>query len=132
MSTIPLGRIFALSLGAYSTGAFASLANWRNPALARRVCCSMALVGASLGGVTAGLSILRGGTVAWSIPSGIPLFAYSFSYDTLAAFFNLILAILVSATAIYSFGYLKEFEGKRNIGAFGFLFNILLLSLVIV
>ena len=32
------------------------------------------------------------------------------------AFFNLALAILVAAVSIYSFGYLKEFEGKRNIG----------------
>ena len=68
----------------------------------------------------------------WSIPSGIPLFAYSFSYDALAGFFNLTLAILAIAVSIYSFGYLKEFEGKRNIGFFGFLFHLLLLSLTIV
>jgi len=132
MNAIPLGGIFALSLAAYATGAFASLANWRNSTLARRVCCGSALVGASLGGFAAGLGILRGGTAAWSIPSGIPLFAYSFSYDALAAFFNLILAVLAGAVSIYSFGYLKEFEGRRNIGVFGFLFNILLLSLAIV
>jgi hydrogenase-4 component B len=132
MNTLPLGVIFALSLVAYSTGAVASLASWRRPALARRLCCSTALVGACLGGLAAGLSLLRGTPVPWSIPSGIPLFAYSFSYDALAAFFNLILAILASATSIYSFGYLKEFEGRRNIGVFGFLFHILLLSLVIV
>src|SRR6266704_1345455 len=132
MNAIPLGGIFALSLAAYATGAFASLANWRNSTLARRVCCGSALVGASLGGFAAGLGILRGGTAAWSIPSGIPLFAYSFSYDALAAFFNLILAVLAGAVSSYSFGYLKEFEGRRNIGVFGFLFNILLLSLAIV
>src|SRR5258708_995504 len=132
MKTIPLGGAFALSLAAYATGAFASLVSRRNPSLARRVCCGSALMGSSLGALAAGLSIFRGGAVAWSIPSGIPLFAYSFSYDALAAFFNLILAILASATAIYSFGYLKAFEGKRNGGVFGFLFNILLLSLAVV
>jgi hydrogenase-4 component B len=84
-----------------------------------------------LGGLAATLGILRGTTVTWSVPSGIPLFAYSFSYDALAAFFSLALAILVSAVSIYSFGYLKEFEGSRNIGFFGFLFHILLLSLTI-
>ena len=69
---------------------------------------------------------------AWSISSGIPLFAYSFDYDALAGFFNLTLAILAGAVSIYSFSYLKEFEGKRNIGFFGFLFHLLLLSLTIV
>src|ERR1035437_3776760 len=132
MSTLPLGMIFALSVAAYLTGAFASLSSWREPALARRVCCSAALAGAVLGGLTSVLGILRGTPVAWSVPSGIPLFAYSFDYDALAGFFNLALAILVVAVSIYSFGYLKAFEGKRNIGVFGFLFHLLLLSLTIV
>jgi hydrogenase-4 component B len=62
----------------------------------------------------------------------IPLFTYSFDYDALSGFFNLILAILAGAVSIYSFSYLKEFEGKRNIGFFGFLFHLLLLSLTVV
>src|SRR5260370_21171135 len=70
--------------------------------------------------------------VGWSMSSGILLFAYSFDYDALAGFFNLTLAILAGAVSIYSFSYLKEFEGRRNIGFFGFLFHLLLLSLTIV
>src|SRR5260370_37838468 len=132
MNTLPLGMIFALSVAAYLTGACASLECWRKPALARLVCCSAALAGAALGGLTSVLGIFRGTPVAWSAPSGIPLFAYSFSYDALAGFFNLALAIPVVAVSIYSFGYLKEFEDKRNIGFFGFLFHLLLLSLTIV
>src|SRR5260370_39440029 len=102
MNTLPLGMIFALSVAAYLTGAFASLACWRKPALARLVCCSAALAGAALGGLTSVLGIFRGTPVAWSAPSGIPLFAYSFSYDALAGFFNLALAIPVVAGSIYS------------------------------
>lgn len=132
MNTLPVGPIFALSVAAYLTGAFASLASWRRPALARRVCCGTALAGATLGGLAAVLSIIQRTPVRWSIPSGIPLFAYSFSYDALAALFNLAFAILTIAVSIYSFGYLKEFEGRRNIAFFGFLFHILLLSLAIV
>ena len=132
MNMLSLSTGFALSVAAYTTGAFASLACWRKPALARRICCSAALAGAALGGLTSVLAILRGTPVAWSVPSGIPLFAYSFSYDALAGFFNLALAIPVAAVSIYSFGYLKEFEGKRNIGLFAFLFNLLLLSLTVV
>src|SRR5712691_1694230 len=132
MNMLSLGTGFALSVVAYLTGAFASLACWRRPALARRICCSAALAGAALGGLTSVLGILRGIPVTWSVPSGIPFFAYSFSYDALVGFFNLALAIPVTAVSIYSFSYLKEFEGKRNIGVFGFLFHLLLLSLTIV
>src|SRR5208337_385771 len=132
MNVFSLSTVFALSVAAYTTGACASLACWRKPALARYICCSAALAGAVLGGLAAVLGILRGTPVAWSVPSGVPLFAYSFSYDALAGFFNLALAIPVVAVSIYSFGYLKTFEGKRNIGFFGFLFHLLLLSLTVV
>jgi hydrogenase-4 component B len=129
MNPVSLSAIYALSLVAYIVGAVAALAAWHRPALARYLCCGTALVGGVLGGFAAVLGILRSAPVQWSVPSGIPLFAYSFSYDALASFFNLVLAVLVIAVSIYSFGYLKEFEGKRNIGVFGLLFHLLLLSL---
>src|SRR6266851_4515679 len=132
MNTLPVGPAFALSLAAYLTGAFSSLASWRKPALCRYICCGSALAGASFGGLAAVLGILQGTPVRWSISSGIPLVAYSLDYDALAGFFNLTLAILAGAVSIYCFSYLKEFEGKRNIGFFGFLFHLLLLSLTIV
>src|SRR5260370_250454 len=132
MNTLPVGPAFALSLAAYLTGALAGLATWRKPALCRYICCGSALAGASFGGLAAVLGILQGTPLWWSISSGIPLFAYSFDYDALAGFFNLTLAILAIAVSIYSFGYLKEFEARRNIGFFGFLFHLLLLSLTIV
>jgi hydrogenase-4 component B len=132
MNTLPVGAAFALSLAAYATGALGCLASWQRPGRCRYICCTSALTGAVFGGLAAVLGILQGTPVRWSISSGIPLFAYSFDYDALAGFFNLTLAILAGAVSTYSFSYLKEFEGKRNIGFFGFLFHLLLLSLTIV
>src|SRR6266568_844775 len=132
MSTLPVGATFMLGIATYSAGALASLAGGRKPAMARYLCCGMALAGAALEAFAAVLGLLQRTPVRWSVSSGIPLFAYSFSYDALAGVFNLILAILVIAVSIYSFGYLKEFEGRRNIGFFGFLFHLILLSLTIV
>src|SRR5229473_3044369 len=132
MSTLPVAATFVLGVATYSAGACSSLASWQKPTLARYISCGTALAGAVTGGVAAVLGILQGTPVRWSIPSGIPLFAYSFSYDALSGFFNLTLAILAIAVSIYSFGYLKEFEARRNIGFFGFLFHLLLLSLTIV
>jgi hydrogenase-4 component B len=132
MNTSSVSTIFALSLAAYSAGGLASVATWRNPVLCRYLCCGSALTGAVFGGLAALLGILQGSPVRWSVPSGIPLFAYSFNYDALSGFFNLTLAILAGAVSIYSLSHLKEFEGKRNIGFFGFLFHLLLLSLTVV
>src|SRR5712692_7600894 len=132
MNTLPVGATFTLSLAAYLTGALTSLVTWRTPALCRYICCGSGLAGAIFGGFAAVFEILQGMPLRWSMSSGIPLFAYSFDYDALAGFFNLTLAILAGAVSIYSYSYLKEFEGKRNGGVFGFLFNLLLLSLTIV
>ena len=132
MNTFPVGTLFALSLTAYLGGAFACLASWQKPTLCRYICCGSALAGAVFGGLAAVLGILQGTPLLWSFSSGIPLFTYSFEYDALAGFFNLTLAILAGAVSLYSFSYLREFEGKRNIGFFGFLFLLLLLSLIVV
>jgi hydrogenase-4 component B len=132
MNTLPVGETFALGLLAYATGAFGCLVSWRKPVFSRYLCCGAALTGGVLEGCAAILGLLQGVPVRWSISSGVPLFRYSFCYDSLAGFFNLVLAVLVAAVAIYSFSYLKEFEGRRNIGVFGLLFHLLLFSLTIV
>ena len=129
---LPVAATFTLSLAAYSAGAIASLASRRRPALCRHICCGGALAGAVLGGLAAVLGLVQGMPVRWTISSGIPLFTYSFNYDALAGFLNLTLSILAGAVSIYSFSYLKEFEGKRSIGFFSFLFQLLLLSLTVV
>src|SRR5260370_6520422 len=107
MNTFPVGAAFALSLAAYITGALASLASWRKPTVARNICCGTALAGAALGALAAVLGLLQGTAVRWSFPSGIPLFAYSFSYDALGGLFILTLAILAVAVSLYSVCYLK-------------------------
>src|SRR6266581_8717339 len=132
MNMLSVGATFTISVALYAVGALASLVSWRRPPRCRYVCCGSALAGAVFGGLAAVLGVVHGTPVRWSISSGIPLFAYSFDYDALAGFFNLTLSILAGAVAIYSFSYLKGFEGRRNIGLFGFLFNLLLLSLAIV
>jgi len=132
MSAVSIRDILTLGLWLYLTGAVACLASWRRPVPARWLCCGAALAAALCEGWAAIASLLLDTPVRWSIASGVPLFAWSFSSDALAGFFNLALAVLVIAVAIYSFGYLKEFEGKRNIGLFGFLFLVMLLSLTLI
>jgi hydrogenase-4 component B len=132
MSAVSIREIVTLGLWLYLMGAVACLASWRGPVPARWLCCGAALAGALCEGWAAIASLLHDTPVRWSIASGVPLFALSFSSDALAGFFNLALAVLVIAVAIYSFGYLKEFEGKRNIGLFGFLFLAMLLSLTLI
>lgn len=132
MNTFPVGETFALGLATYLGGIIASLASWRNPALTRRVCCGAGVIGAILQAIAAILGIVEGLPVRWAVTSGIPLVPFSFAYDALAGYFNLALAILAAAVSVYSFSYLREFEGRRNISFFGLLYHLLLLSLTTV
>ena len=66
------------------------------------------------------------------LPFGNPAFSWALRIDPLSAYFNVTLAVLAAAVSLYSFGYLRQMEGRRNLGAFGFFFNLLLLSLALV
>ena len=113
-------------------GAIACLCLSRHPARARQAGCATALAGAlfELAG-SAGVLIL-GGIPPFTLPFGNPLFSLTVRVDPLGAYFVLILGLLSSAVALYSFGYLRPMEGRRDLGAFGFFFNLVLLGLALV
>ena len=52
--------------------------------------------------------------------------------DKLSAFFILVISITAFAVSIYSIGYVREYYGKKNIGYLGFLYNIFILSMILV
>jgi hydrogenase-4 component B len=125
-------ELFLSGIIVWLAGAMASLALWRRPASARRVGCGAALGGSLLvlGGSAA--AIFSGSSTEISLPFGNPVFSWAIRMDPLSAFFNTTLAALAAAVSLYSFGYLRPMEGRRNLGAFGFFFNLLLLSLALV
>jgi len=131
MNSFPAGEVFTAGLAAYAFGALSGLLLQSRPRQARQLACGFALAGAVMDGVAA-IAALTGGTVAWSVSSGVPLFDYGFTLDALSAFFNLALSVLVAAVSIYSLGYLASMEQNRNLGLFSFFFNTLLFSLAVV
>jgi hydrogenase-4 component B len=116
----------------YSAGAAAGLACWKRPAAARVLTLVFALLGA-IAQAAASIAALAGGAiVTWTLPIATPLWPWTVRLDPLSAWFTLTLAILAFAVTVYSFGYLRSMERSRNLGAFGFLYNLLLLSLTLV
>jgi hydrogenase-4 component B len=127
-----ISALFLSGIIVWLAGALASLALWRNPAAARRVACGAALAGSLLDLAASAMAIFSGSAVLIDLPSGNPIFSWSIRIDPLSAYFNVTLAVLAAAVSLYSFGYLKEMEGRRNLGAFGFFYNLLLMSLALV
>jgi len=131
MNSFPAGEVFAGGLAAYALGALSGLLLQGRASLARRLGCGFALAGAILTGL-ASVSALTGPAVQWSITSGIPLFAYSFTLDAVSALFNLALALVAAAVSIYSVGYMRSMEKNGNLGLFSFFYNAMILSLAVV
>jgi hydrogenase-4 component B len=86
---------------------------------------------ASVLGVIFSLSVISGETFSFSQPGAL-LLNFGFYVDRLSAFFILVISISVFAVSIYSLGYVKEYFGKKNIGHLGFLYNIFILSMILV
>jgi hydrogenase-4 component B len=124
--------LFNAGLIAYLAGSAAGLIAIRRPALARCLTFGMALIGALFHAVASAMAIAKGSTTIWSLPSGVPLFTWSVRLDPMAAYFCLALGILGVAVSIFSFDYVREWQGRRNIGVLGFFYNLLLLSLALV
>ncbi len=127
-----LDLLFNAGLIAYLAGAVASLVCIRRPVAARLLAFGLALSGALLETVAAGIALAEGTHEAWDLPCGVPLFSWSVRLDPLSAFFSLALGLLAVAVSIFSFGYLRNWEGRKNIGILGFFYNILLVSLTLV
>ncbi len=86
---------------------------------------------ASIFGIIFSLSVVFGETFDLALP-GSSFFNFGFSVDRLSAFFILVISVSVFAVSIYSIGYVREYFGKKNIGYLGFLYNIFILSMILV
>jgi len=77
------------------------------------------------------ISVIFGDTFSLRL-SGESFLKFGFFVDKLSAFFILVISIAVFAVSIYSTGYVREYFGKKNIGYLGFLYNLFILSMILV
>ena len=66
------------------------------------------------------------------IPWNVPLGSFHLKLDALSAFFLLLVLLLSCLTALYGTGYLKNQEGRRNLGFHWFFFYLLTASMALV
>lgn len=114
----------------YLTGATSSLILNRND----RPCTYVAFISAAIAaliGIVFSLSVIFGNTYTLVL-SGSMVLAAGISVDKLSAFFILVISISVFAVSLYSIGYVQEYFGKKNIGYLGFLYNLFIISMVLV
>ncbi len=123
--------LFELSIGLYIFGAIlAVLLNRRE-----RACCILSYgcsVIASISGIAYALNIIVSGPQKLSLPVLIPVTELSLYIDGLSAFFIFVISLAALAVSIYSVGYSREYFGRKSIGLLGFLYNIFIVSMLLV
>ncbi|MEW6604940.1 MAG: hydrogenase 4 subunit B [Thermoproteota archaeon] len=95
---------------------------------------SIATAGSTLTVALAASIILSGSLLEMSspLPAPVPALNIEFYIDGMAAFFMLIIGLVSLAVSIYSIGYVSEYSERRSKKALGFLFNLFVLSMVLV
>ncbi len=78
------------------------------------------------------ITVITTKSLSWEVPHVIPFFNLEIFVDGISAFFMLLIGIVSFAVSLYSVGYSKEYEIKKRISIFGFLFNIFILSMILV
>jgi len=125
-----------LALCAYGFGVVASLLAIRWEKFANGIGFGSATVaavfgiGAALTGLTSGPGNGVESFALW--PSLIPYLQLTVKLDPLGAFFVLIVSVLALALSIYSFGYVRGFYGRKNVGILAAFYNALLLATTLV
>jgi hydrogenase-4 component B len=128
--------LLKVALCAYAFGVVSSLVMMRRERAANALGFGSALV-ASLAGIWAALLELTSGSAGqgtsfelWASP--VPYARLSVRLDPLGAFFVLIVSFLALALSLYSFGYVRGFYGRKNVGVLAAFYNGLLLSITLV
>jgi hydrogenase-4 component B len=126
-------HLLPISLWAYAVSAMASFALTRFPRMASLAGFSGAWIGA-LAGCWASFTFLsRGTSPAFTLlPAATPLVRFSIQLDPLAAFFTLVVSLLGLAISIYSYGYVTQYYGVKNVGSLVGFFNLLLLATTLI
>lgn len=133
---LPSSFLLQCALWAYVAGGLGSLIAWRRDRLATLIGFGGATL-ASGCGISAAILTLA----AWPASAGkafalgasvIPSLPLIVQLDPLGAFFVLIVSVLALALSVYSFGYVRGYYGRRNVGLLGAFYNALLLATTLV
>ncbi|CUR51645.1 NiFe-hydrogenase-4 subunit B [Nitrosotalea devaniterrae] len=122
--------LFQIIVSLFLGGAILGLIS-RNGRFSRPLIFIPSMMGAILT-ILFSVTVITTKSMSWEVPHVIPFFNLEIFVDGISAFFMLLIGIVSFAVSLYSMGYSKEYEIKKRISIFGFLFNIFILSMILV
>lgn len=117
----------------YTLGAiFVYLISAKSKTLSITTSAIITITASSLSLISSIFSIINGQTNVLTYNLGIPLGKVELVIDPLSAFFIMLISILVIPVSIYSIGYLKKEYLEKNVGILTALYQIFILSMILV
>lgn len=123
---------FFASLLLFALGAAGSLILRKNDVAANFCGNGLAMAGSIAGLISSVSVLLFDSTFACSMDSSLPLLAFSFYVDKLAAFFIFTISLISLIASLYATGYVVKFYKRYNIGALGFFYNTFIAGMMMV
>lgn len=117
----------------YIIGAVSSLITYSSPRISNRLSNTCALMAGSLLSIAMIYKLLFVKDISLTLDfiSNIPFLSLKFKIDNLSAFFILLIAVVTSIVSVFSYTYMSSFFYIKNISIFGCLYNLFILSMVL-
>ncbi|MDD2766623.1 MAG: proton-conducting transporter membrane subunit [Candidatus Moranbacteria bacterium] len=124
---------FLVLLSVFAVGAIGSLVFRNHDTWANVWSSFFALFGSLVGIIFSLLMLIQGREMSFSLfQTSFVFLQFSLRIDMLSAFFIFAISLVGFFCSLYGFGYVKHYYGKYSIGVLGFLYHILLGSLLLV
>jgi formate hydrogenlyase subunit 3/multisubunit Na+/H+ antiporter MnhD subunit len=125
-------NLLLIALGSLFAGGILALVAGRRERVATGAALS-GLLGAAVAGLPLAVDVIvRGTTLSLHLPWHVPLGSFALGVDPLSAFFLLPILLIAPLAGIYGAGYLREWRGRKNLGACWAFFNLLVACMVLV
>ena len=124
--------LFFIALAVLLAGAILSLLFMRHSKVAQILANKTAAIGTILSLIVGVNTLITGRVHNFSLHTSIPLLHIVVHIDRLAALFIVIISAISLMATIYGYGYMKQYYNRYNLGAFGFFFNIFIISMLLI
>jgi len=125
-------HLFIISIILYLAGSLFALCFYGWQRVGNYISLIFAAIASCFGIATAVVVLSGGSPVHIDFHLLLPIIKYNFLLDPLSAYFILTISVISFVACIYSLGYINLYVGKRDIRFLGFIYNLFLLSMLLV
>jgi hydrogenase-4 component B len=127
-----VSHLFIISIVLFASGSLFALCFYGWQRLGNYISLIFAAIASGFSIAAAVVALNTGSPVHIDFHLLLPIIKYNFLFDPLSSYFILAISVICFVACIYSIGYIKVYIGKRDIRFLGFLYNLFLLSMLLV